>query len=386
MCYLSFDITRKLSLTILLLIALHFNGWAQQNNNFELLADPAYSYADSIKQRVTEVVLRINNDDQWTDIDLHGDHPAIGILNQLVDKHDIKSIRPATEIYLIKNRDNTYQVCDLYVKIAQTDTLESRQMMLQFNEKAQLIGARLASGIHNYQQVLDRAINPNQAKVKEVEKLVERFQQGLLANDVETIQSLLSNDAHIMEGSIVRYQHDGQYGPYFHYQTVSHQQFIQEIKNATTTASIQYEQPEVYRHTFYDDVYVATFKQSWQKNTYQDTGYVAIVADLDEDEPIQLRRWQANPFKIGQLKYELGQQELASPQLVSKIGEITEFTPISVPIQHKQEIKKSSFWKTGKNRWLIVAGTTAVISAGIAIIGAEEEGSLPGPPGRPAFR
>lgn len=386
MSYSSFDIPRKLSLTILLLIALYFNGWAQQSNSFELFSDPVNAYADSIKQRVAEIEQGINNDDQWTDINLNGDHPAIGILNQLVDKHHIRSIRPATEIYLIKNADQTYQVRDLYVKTAHTDTLEHRQLVLHFSEQAQLINAELAPNIYNYQPNLDRAISPDSDQRKQVENLVDQFQQALANNNTDTIQSLLSEGANIMEGGIVRYQHNGKYGPYFHYQSVSYQQFIQEIKDATTSPFIQHEQIEVYRHTFYDNVYVTTFKQSWQNNTYRDTGYVAMVVDLSKDEPIQLRRWQANPYKIGLLNYELRQQKIASPPLVSNIGEITAFTPISVPIQHKQEVKKRSFWKTGTKRWLIVAGTTAAISAGLAIIGGEEEVSLPGPPGRPTFR
>lgn len=378
-------VTRSLSLTFVLLFALHLNGWTQQSTTFELVADPVNEQAKSIKKRILEVEKGINKSDRWKDFSMTGEHPAIGILNYLVDSQNIRSLWAAPKVYLINNGNHTYQVQDLYVKTAQSAPFDYRQLELQFNEHAELIGARLSPNIYNYQQVLDRGIHPDKNKTEEIRTLVEQFQKGLSNNDPKAIQSLLNADAQLTEGSIVRYTHNGEYGPYYHYQSVNYQDYLAKFKDASIPPSIKYDQLRVYAHTFLDDVYIATFKQTWQRSTYSDTGYVAMIFDMKEDQPIQLRRWQEHPYNTGRLKYEIAPANPVAMSLGST-STASGLESVALPVSQDDEKTEAASVQSNKNRWLILAGTTAAISVGVAILSGSGSSDLPGPPGRPALR
>ncbi len=386
MHYHTFKTIRLLGLAVLLSVGLYGTGWAQQKA-FKLHADPANTRAQDIEESIMEIKEGINSSDRWKGRNLSGDHPAVGILSQLVDQNGITNLRIPTNGYLIKNEDNTYQVRNLYVKTADTKELEHQQLVLQFNDKAQLIGTSLAPDIFNYQQILDRAARPNSNAKEHVKDLVDQFQQALSTNELQTVKSFLSKESLIIEGRIARYFHDNKYGPYYDYQALSPEQYLQSLQKDDNSSAVQHKQLNVYKHTFNDKIYVATFNQTWQNDSYQDTGYVAMVVDLNDKQPIRLRHWQDHPYETGQLKQKIRwNTEISSTPFVSTLGKVSDLEVLTGPIRHQHKEKNNTHWRPSKKQWLMVAGTTAIISAGIAILSGREDSGLPDPPGRPAMK
>ncbi|PAU93061.1 hypothetical protein CK503_14170 [Aliifodinibius salipaludis] len=372
------------------LVALLIMGIANSGNSqdISLIADPANGAAPTIKKHLLKIEQSINHPKSWKGISLSGDHPAIGLLNNLIDKKDITSIRFADAVHLLSHTNGTYEVRDIYVKTAETDTLNHQALSLRFNSKAQLTGVELLPQIYNYKLALDRKIEASVDAQKIIRKRVLQFQQALRAKNGEALSAMLSTNAHLVKGGISRFYHNDILGPYYKYQILSPHDYIGDITDQDSPQyQIQFDNLEVYVLPTLKDVFVVTFHQQWITGTYADDGYVAMVIDLKNDN-IPLRIWKNKSFDTGYLQADL-----------THIPSMPSRTLTATPLDHPQEEFTFDAIKTDSNateasgffsnhkRWLLMGlGASAAITTGTILLTGDSDSGLPDPPGRPAFK
>ncbi|MFH5885587.1 hypothetical protein ACG2F4_14850 [Halalkalibaculum sp. DA3122] len=86
---------------------------AQQERPGPVLGTSATGFKEHIAHHIAEIKRGIHDSRGWKDFTMTGQHPAIGRLNQLVDSHNISTIRQPGPIYLLRQADETYRVQDL---------------------------------------------------------------------------------------------------------------------------------------------------------------------------------------------------------------------------------------------------------------------------------
>ncbi|NGP87658.1 hypothetical protein [Fodinibius halophilus] len=358
----------------------------QDTTDFELVGDPQNSALSPIVQHIKEIKKGINTDAGWRDFSLSGEHPAIGRLNALVDKQKISTLRIPTKLQLLNKGADSFEVRNLYAKTAQTDTLEHKELVLTFNNDAQLVDAKLGQDVHNYQLALDRNIVASSAEQRVVEKHLRRFQNALAEQDTTLIRDYLASNALIVKGNIARYYFNDSLGPYYQYVKRSPESYNRTIVNNSGNATLKINSLTVYRHPFLQQVYIATFQQRWNSPQYSDLGNVVMVFNLQGEPMIQLRSWQQFPFETGFLD---SSNEFITNIPIPLLGSPA-YIPSALqtaPVSKKQgETKGKGFLATHKKLLLISAGTTAAISIGAALLTGGGESKLPNPPGRPSFR
>ncbi|NGP88970.1 hypothetical protein G3569_11430 [Aliifodinibius halophilus] len=377
----------KCFFTLLLILFAGQQSFAQQNSDFTLHADPQNPTAQLIKERIIEIQHGINNPGSWKDFTLTGKHPATGLLNSLADKHNIQSLRVPDNVQLLNRKDGSYEVRELFVKTAPANAFSHKELILHFNWRGQLIGTKLGDPIHNYQLALDRNIwtTPDQSRI--IKNYIRRYQTALTNGNSAAIDSLLAADALIIKGNIARYRHDEQQGPYFQYRRVSKQRYIDIINQSAKKPKIHFEQFRSYQHPKVKDVYVITFKQSWETPSYSDKGYAVIVLDFRGKNPkVGMKSWQSYAYEVGNLENNtpyinnLAAAPLSTPyQPSDKLNNLQPYT-------HKDNSPEKGFFKKNRKFLLISAGASAAISLGTVLLTGGGESELPDPPGRPTMQ
>ncbi|MEL7834625.1 hypothetical protein [Fodinibius sp. Rm-B-1B1-1] len=382
---MNWKVVRIIGLAFVLITAIISHGIAQQSN-IKLSVDPANGAADSMKIYISKIKQGINHPKSWKGITLPGNHPAIGLLNNVMDTKGITAMRTAEPLHVLSHPDGTYEIRDIYVKTAQTDTLEHRALSLQFNSDAQLIGVKLVDHLHNYQLALDRKIEASSRKRAEVVKTLQTFQNALTNEDPQKVSSSLASNAHIVKGDIVRYFYQDTMGPYFRYTAISADEFAASINDSENSQKvITYDDISVYQFPQLQDVFVTTFHQKWQDRAYSDEGYVAMVIDLRDGVEVPVRVWQDGEFETGHLESQLSPiTKMTVPLLNSNLYNQT---GISFDLPNStSKTKHKGFLATNK-RWLLLgAGASAAISVGTLLLTGSGESELPNPPGRPAMQ
>jgi len=375
---------------IIVIVVVSMSAWVSnsfgQQSNIQLKGDPANGAADDIQRYVSEIRQGINHPTSWKGLTLEGDHPAIGLLNNVIDKKGIYSMRVADPIHLLSHTDGTYEVRDIYVKTAETDTLEHQSLALRFDSDAQLIGVSLLPAVYNYQLALDRKIVAQPDEKAAVLKKVQMFQEAIKKRDDKEVSKLLSKDAHVVEGNIARYFYNDQLGPYFQYSVTSPQDFIADSRNEQQeNADVRFDDLNIYQMPNLHDVFVVTFHQAWKAGAYADKGYVVMVFDMRKGVQVRLRRWQDDPFTTGSLEMEVSSvTNLNTPMLN---GEITTQSPFAFDLQKQQSSDQGSgFFRANKRFILMGVGASAAITVGAILLSGGGDADLPNPPGRPAMR
>lgn len=368
-------------------IALMFMvGVSYGQKSVKIISDPANGVAPKIEQHLATIKQGINKPESWKGITLEGEHPAVGLLNNLIDTENIYSVRTTNDVHLLARNDGTYEVHDMYVKTADSDTLHHKSLVLQFDDDADLIGVKMEAPIHNFQLALDRKVEVLNGERRAVINQIDQFQNALRNADKKKLETLLTENAHIVKGDIARYYFEGALGPYFRYSLTDSKTFIEAMTSENDKKpQIQYDDITVYQFPKLTNVYVATFYQQWKVGDYSDIGNVAMVVDLRDEPSIPLRVWQERSFETGYLE-----------------GNIEFITNITVPsirdADNKQQklvhhgIRKvadepSAGFLHANKQWLIMgAGASAAISVGAILLSGDGDTELPDPPGRPSIR
>lgn len=371
-------------LFVILLLSITIPGYGQQND-ITLVANPANSAAPAIKNHILQIRQSINHPQGWKGIKLPGNHPAIGLLNHLIDTNEITSIRLGDTLHLLSHSDGNYEVREIYVKTAHTDTLEYQALSLKFNRKAELTDAQLVPEIYNYQFALDRKVLASAKEREVVISKVHKFQDALVNKSTKTLSSMLTPDAYIVKGGIDRYSYEDSFGPFYKYTVLPTKRFVNDVTDKNTPEyKIQHSHIEVYQFPNVKNTFVATFQQEWATGTYRDNGHVAMVVNLDNDDAIPLRVWKEQPFKTGYLESEI------SP--ITSITTPTLGTPYNGQkglafdtIETKKRSSKPGFVAANK-RWVLMGiGASAAITVGSVLLSGSSDSELPDPPGRPAL-
>ncbi|NGP89110.1 hypothetical protein [Fodinibius halophilus] len=359
-----------------------------QESAFEFKADPANSAAHSITKHISDIRDGINHPKSWKDLTLDGDHPAIGLLNQAIDKMGITKVRLADTIHMLTLPDGTYEIRDMFVKTAKTDTLEHQILALRFDSDAQLIGVELLSAAKNYQLAFDRKVKATPEARRRVIKQLKTFQNALVEGDKVKVTKFLTDDAYVVVGKIARYYYNDTFGPYYQYAVTRHKTLVSgNVASQQSNPEIRYNNINVYELPPFDDVFVVTFFQEWESENYFDKGYVAMVFDLRDGVRVPVRRWQDTPFDTGYLEVDLSPvTELAVPRLGTFSYSQQKFTSLKV-MEDRHEKAKPGFLRRNKRLIILGLGTSAAVTAGaILLTGGDKNTGLPDPPGRPAFR
>ncbi|WP_138429677.1 hypothetical protein [Fodinibius saliphilus] len=359
-----------------------------QEFDFEFKADPANSAAHSIAEHITDIRDGINHPKSWRDLSLDGDHPAIGLLNQAIDKMGITKVRLADTIHMLSLPDGTYEIRDMFVKTAKTDTLEHQILALRFDSDAQLIGVELLSAVKNYQLAFDRKVKATPKARQRVLKQLKTFQNALQKGDNTKVTKLLTDDAYVVVGKVARYYHNKEFGPYYQYAVTLHETLVSgNVDRHQVRPEVHYDNINVYELPPFDDVFVANFFQEWESKGYFDKGYVAMVFDFRDGVRVPVRRWQDTPFDTGYLEVDLSPvAELEVPRLGNFNYSQQELTAFK-GMEDRQEKKKPGFLRRNKRLIILGLGTSAAVTAGALLLtGGDKDTGLPGPPGRPAFQ
>ena len=362
---------------------------AQDNSELRIASGGQNDLAESIRQHTLELIEAINNQHSrgWRDIALKGEHPAIGVLNRLIEVNGISSMLSSSELYLLERTDGTFEIRNLYVTSAGSGSLNHDELLLRFNSEAQLIGADVAPDLQNYQLVLDRKIPASPVESKRVKEVLDRFLELIKAKDAETLRNLLADDAHLVSGLINGYE-SGK--PLFRYVKRSGDQYVDELVAIDGKLDMSYSQFESYVHPEIENIYSATFRQRWETQKYTDVGYVTLMIDLrDGSEPvIHTRKWQEHPFQTGKLQINIDRvADLNIPATSTQLKESDALAKVVLHDGNLNPQKKglAGFFQNNK-RWIILsAATSATLSIGAAILLDGGESGLPLPPGRPAM-
>lgn len=218
---------------------------------------------------------------------------------------------------LLQLRDNSFEVRRIYVMVLDSTFMKEQELVLSFNARGELSGARFAMELHNYERILSRgqALQDDFYR-RQIIHYLELFRTAYNRKDVDFIEQQFSDDALIITGSRVRKAENAnvprmrtQEIPEEQYVLIRNtkQEYIDRLRNhifrSNAFINLEFKDINIVRHPVYEKVYGINLLQNWTSSTYSDQGYLFLMIDYtDETKPlIYVRAWQPEPFEGGRL-------------------------------------------------------------------------------------
>jgi hypothetical protein len=318
------NLVRLIFVSLLLISVLYVNSSAQTYpKNVQVVVKKGVDkdYNRLIEQNASVILTQINQQSpQVFDLpqSIKDDEGSYGLkeLKELLINTGIKVSKDIFETDILIQRDNLFEIRGIEVEIDSSKnegrTDNDRELVLIFNKFGQLLSVRFALEKTRYQKVMRYSVDlKDELRRKQILAYVEQFRTAYNRKDLEYIEQQFSDKALIITGvklqtgkNDVRQAKKSEIGEEnYEYLTQTKKEYLQRLKNifsANSFIDIKFEGVKINQHPDYPEVYGVNLYQVWNSQRYNDTGYLFLMIDYeDENRPeIYVRAWHEKPIMV----------------------------------------------------------------------------------------
>ncbi len=183
-------------------------------------------------------------------------------------------------------------------------------LVLDFDHDGNLIDLNTSISENLYQNFVQQSQFGKDWKERQtIIKFVEKYRTAYLARDLQTINLMFADDALIIVGrkierkklpkDVVRYQRFEKQ-PDYQYIRLTKEKYLQRLQRvfeAQQDIFLNYGSFRMIRKNNVKGVYGVEMRQSYHSTTYSDEGYLFLLIDFREADPlIYVRAWQPNEW------------------------------------------------------------------------------------------
>jgi len=193
----------------------------------------------------------------------------------------------------------------------------SEYLVLDFSPDGQLVDLNLAISALLYEKLKESGkYSKDWDRRREIIRFVEKYRTAYQTRDIGTIDKLFSEDALIIKGRVLETRKlpadliDSSYQqiddqPAWEEIRFTKDQFLsneQRIFDSQQDLLVEFSSFDIIRKNNAPGVYGVEMRQNYTVTTYQDEGYLFLLIDFNEPDPlIYVRAWQPNCWDDSQL-------------------------------------------------------------------------------------
>ena len=196
-----------------------------------------------------------------------------------------------------------YQVRNIPLLMRPTDENftegEYQEAVFSFNRRGEVESFYLTLSQHLYRNIIMTNKEVTDLRRRQlILDYVEHFRTSYNQKDIQFLQQVFSDDAHIVTGKVIKQSKDGIPLPdKITYKNQSKQEYLANLKTVFAMnkyIKVTFDEIEVVRHPVQKDFYGVTLHQGYSSDRYHDDGYVFLLWDFrNEGAPtIHVRTWQ----------------------------------------------------------------------------------------------
>jgi hypothetical protein len=182
-------------------------------------------------------------------------------------------------------------------------------LVLNFDENGQFTDISLTLFDGLYQEYQKNSSTEEEWKQNQVMiKFLEKYRTAYLCRDIETIETLFSDDAVIIVGRMLKKipsnkeinftQFDNQ--PDIQYLKYTKSEYLKNLSKSfagTSDISLGYNTLTVNKQNNKPNSFGISMRQNYHSSVYSDEGYLFLLVDFSEKEPkIYVRAWQPSEW------------------------------------------------------------------------------------------
>jgi len=183
-------------------------------------------------------------------------------------------------------------------------------LVLDFNDKGELTDINVSITENLYQTFVKQSeFGKDWDKRQQIIKFVEKYRTAYLTRDIETVDLMFAEDALILIGrkferkplpdNMVNYQKFSK-EPDYEYLKLTKQKYIdrqRKVFSAQKDIFLDFSSFDIIKKNNAEGVYGVEMRQSYASTTYADEGYLFLLIDFTERDPlIYVRAWQPNEW------------------------------------------------------------------------------------------
>jgi hypothetical protein len=188
-------------------------------------------------------------------------------------------------------------------------------LVLDFNDKGNLIDVNTSITENLYQTFVKQSkFGKDWNKRQQIIKFVEKYRTAYLTRDIETVDLMFAEDALILVGRKIKRKKLPENAVQFHklgnepdyeYIKLTKENYIKrqrKVFNAQKDIFLDFSSFDIVKKNNAKNVYGVEMRQSYASTTYSDEGYLFLLIDFSERDPlIYVRAWQPNEWNDSSL-------------------------------------------------------------------------------------
>ena len=186
---------------------------------------------------------------------------------------------------------------------------------MDFDDKGVLIDINTSITENLYQTFVKQSeFGKDWDKRQQIIKFVEKYRTAYLTRDIETVDLMFAEDALILVGRKIKRKklpenavqfHKLGNEPDFEYIKLTKKNYINRQRNVFRSQKdifLDFSSFDIIRKGNAKNVYGVEMRQSYASTTYSDEGYLFLLIDFTERDPlIYVRAWQPNEWNDSSL-------------------------------------------------------------------------------------
>ena len=188
-------------------------------------------------------------------------------------------------------------------------------LVLDFNDKGELIDVNTSITENLYQTFVKQSqFGKDWSRRQQIIKFVEKYRTAYLTRDIKTVDLMFSEDALILVGrKIIRRKLPEKNRPFhkignepdYEYIKLTKKKYISRQKRVFQSQKdifLDFSNFDIIKKGNASNVYGVEMRQSYASTTYSDEGYLFLLIDFSERDPmIYVRAWQPNEWNDSSL-------------------------------------------------------------------------------------
>ena len=208
-----------------------------------------------------------------------------------------------------------YQIRDIPVTMLDAPNNEQKQdIIINFTQEGQIEDVFVA--VHALTEFLDPNFSGQEYTRREIiVGFVEEFRTAYNTKDIDCLEKVFSNNALIITGKVIKERPNSDQilinnlsKERIEYVTQTKEQYIKKLRiifNTVKYINVVFDDIEIMKHPKYPDIYGVSLKQNWNASNYSDEGFLFLLIDFTESDPvIHIRAWQPSVFNGKELSRE----------------------------------------------------------------------------------
>jgi hypothetical protein len=208
-----------------------------------------------------------------------------------------------------------YQIRDIPVTMLDAPQDEQMQdIIIHFTQEGEIDDIFVA--VHALTDFLDPNYSVQEYTRREIiAGFVEEFRTAYNTKDIDCLEKVFSNNALIITGRVIKEKPNSDQVlknnlsiERIEYVTQTKEQYLKKLRiifNMIKYINVIFEDIEIMKHPKYPEIYGVTFKQYWNASNYSDEGYLFLLIDFTETDPvIHIRAWQPSVYNGKELTRE----------------------------------------------------------------------------------